>query len=527
MKRLFLKHYDRMLLEGQTAEDAADYASQRTHKGEYYESRVLPEAAFNGTAESREVRLKKGSGHDIKPVPESFKDIVKFYGGWLCCFETDFGRYIKGIERLGLDIAEILHKKAKYVSKNQAILDFEANHPGYVHRYDSVDWKDVHGFNAVQETGKGIVVTVLDSFKTELIPESMAGSIVTTNITKARNFIQDHGIGVSSVISHPIVGVSSDIKLILLDSSSCELIEDFSLPDSINSVDELLTSFNHAGNPILKPEILGQIGDIVNLSLGESEASRWDPDLGSSSIRYAFGLFDMIRRKNAIMVNAAGNYGSLSGMGFIVPKALARHESTRNLFISSTNLLDDGLHLSNHTDQPGQDKFLQMRTVSTIGKNIKIVNVGKVYDDAGTGEWSSSEIILQASGTSYSAPIVSAALALVLEHIRNVRADCLDAHELAVRAILESATPILVIPTTSEQRSRMNMLAEFSTPILLEGMMAKDLRPMKECKAYLAGEPLTFDITKEMIEDSRRRYGRGRLNVPSAMRWVNRQIWSR
>jgi hypothetical protein len=144
----------------------------------------------------------------------------------------------------------------------------------------------------------------------------------------------------------------------------------------------------------------------------------------------------------------------------------------------------------------------------------------EIYDEA-TQVISTREESEETSGTSFSAPIVSAAAAVILSYIRRLHPEEKNAHKLTAQALLESATPIVLIITTAEERQRMKMLAEYKTPIALEGIMSRDLKPLTGYKTMLAGEERIFDITEDMIKEMKRRYGRGRLNVEAAMRWVD------
>lgn len=177
------------------------------------------------------------------------------------------------------------------------------------------------------------------------------------------------------------------------------------------------------------------------------------------------------------------------------------------------------MHLSPTGDQPGDDEYVQECTISAIGTNINTVNM--IDRTIGNGLTIAVEDgSVEVSGTSYAAPIVSAAAALVLSHIRRLHPQENNSRKLTVRALLESATPMVLVSTTVEERNRMQRMMEYSTPILLEGMMSKDLHPLKNYTTMLAGKEKVFDITDDMIREMKRRYGRGRLNVEAAIQWV-------
>lgn len=519
--RLFHRHYDRMKAAGASREDATEYAIQRISKDQYHKRRAQPAAFDNATEESTHVLVRRNDFPVyVKPISWAYKELLSRFGNWLCCLDEDFSSFAWGTESLPKPIDKILRERLKYSSRTQAFKNLVSSHPGYIQYYDPVDWKQVHGFLSVNEFGDGSVVTVIDGFVNCRIPNSLAPSVAHAIIESRPSGTNSHGIQVASIISHPIFGVSPAIQLRLVNSI---VMDQFYLnnlvPGDLHSAEEVSDVLDNITLRLPDPIRL-QIGDIVNASVGDIGVATWSPELTLNTRMIATFLYTIIKGTGCIVVNSAGNAGSMSRLGFWIPKILSRNKHARDLYIQTTSLLDDGLHLSPYTDQPGDDEYVQDCTISAIGTNVSTLKIIDTVDENGqlvSVDQGSEEI----SGTSFSAPMVSAAAALVLSHIRRLHPEEQEPHKLTVKSLLQSATPIVLMVTSVEERKRMQRMLEFQTPVLLEGMMSKDLKPMKGYKAMLAGEEKIFDITEDMINEMKRRYGHGRLNVQAALQWVD------
>lgn len=516
--RLFTYKYERMQSADHAPEALAEYARARTHKGRYYQQRSTAEAASNQTKESLVPRFRKqangalaieGLQHRTRQSAEYWngkeRELLDQFGSWLVSFEPDFSRFSFGTERLSLRIDQIMAATQNQKSKKAAQMAFLKAHRNHVYSYFSQDWKRVHGFDRVSEAGESATVTVIDGFPGSKLPSSLQPAILTFSSFKGPSGpAYDHGIAVSTLISHPQLGVSSHIGLHLADLRSISDLEP-DLPEHISSVAELNDIISRS-NVLID---IGPIGDVVNASFGPNSQKLWAHRYDTKDQSLALKLEALIRTYDTVLVYAAGNSGSKMSIGNYEAKLLASSPSTSHLFINVVGLLDDGLHLSPFTEQPAGSRALQTRTLCAIGSNLKVL--GNDVDDR----------IEEKSGTSFSAPIISGAAALLISHLRKTTS--LTSNEiriLAARVLLESAEPIVLIETTEAERHRMGALLEYETPAVLEGIYSRDLRP-GEYTVNVAGEKRNVQVAAAMIRDSRSRYGMGRLDVPAAFKLVS------
>lgn len=515
--RLYLTHYDRMMLAGAHEQDATAYASARKHKGLYYQRRSRAGAYSNQTVESRQIHVSRHGG--LPALNPAFaitypgyliphvEELINRFGHWLVTFEDDFERFASGIEIVNFPLPELLGKIKKGVIRAETKKKFLQEHPGYLAYYNPADWKKVHGFDQIaNENGAMAVVTVYDRFKNIHIPDSMAPSILHSQLGRTAGRPDDHGIQVASLLSHPTLGVSPAIKLNLFDISNTSSFE--------NSLDmqglENLDHRDFSRRVGLSTNFLNLIGDVLNVSQGAHQDFLWESEHDHATAVHFTTLRTIVEANGCLLIFAAGNSGSRARIGFAGPKFLASSPVTRSLFINAVALLDDGLHLAPSTDQPGDHQQLYERSLCAFGTDVPVLKYGT--NDRTTRE----------SGTSFATPIISAAAALLVSHLKR-RFGTNNEHlpKFAATALLLSATPILLIPTEPGERQQMKSLLEYETPVALGGVMAKDLGTTRRIRVTIGSSQRIVEVTPEIIEKSRSRYGMGRLNVPAAFQLVN------
>lgn len=512
--RLFFTKYDRLLRSAVTSEQAAAYAEQRSNRHRYYRQRTAARASTNQTPESQRPFLtdqetKSTSVSTADPSVEYWMrkeaEVLRFFGAWFIGFDQDFKRYAEGVSLLSVPLYKLVSKQINMGRKRKAIAAFLLANPHYLPYYAPQDWKRLHGFTGQRETGSKATVTIIDRFANTEVPQSLIPATRDLCVLVDDWKLGDsHGVNIAGLISHPQLGVSKDISLFLVDVSYFkEAITFDGIPSSatVNSVADLQRAIQSASASFIS-DFTNAIGDVVNVSFAPPSDGAWSPSYDLSGIVSAGRLYTLIRGTNCVLVFSAGNTGSRMAIGNFGPKLLASHEETRPFFVNSVALHGDGLHLANYTEEPGDDEHLQKATLCAVGTGMKTVGLGD------------REVTV--SGTSYSAPVTTAAAALVLSHIRKEFPNLGFPRRLVARALLESATPVLLVPTTEQERQRLGCITELETPVALKSIRALDLKPMPSYSAMLAGEPKRFAITEEMIRESKRRYGMGILNVPAA-----------
>lgn len=253
--RLFHRHYDRMKAAGASREDATEYAKKRIDKDLYHTKRAQLDAFDNATEESTSVLAKRNAiKAPTKPASLAYQELISKFGNWLCCLDEDFSGFAWGIEHLPKDIDEILRERLKHHSRKQAFMNLKTEHPGYIMHYYALDWKQVHGFRPVSETGDGSVVTVLDGFVNCQIPRLLAPSVLNSLMKRSPSGSIKHGIQVASTISHPHFGISPKIHLRLVHNL---LLDQFYpidlLPDNLTSIEQIADALDRIAFKLPSP----------------------------------------------------------------------------------------------------------------------------------------------------------------------------------------------------------------------------------------------------------------------------------
>jgi hypothetical protein len=214
------------------------------------------------------------------------------------------------------------------------------------------------------------------------------------------------------------------------------------------------------------------------------------------------------------MVNAAGNE---SFSGTIENWSTAHICSAKDLapwFLRVGALLDDGLHLTSFTNQPGANMILAKRTISAIGQNIPTL----CWAANGGGALVEEALV---EGSSFAAPIVTSAAAIVTGYIREERTK----HGLpgdvpmdrVAQILLDSCTPIVLVKTTEDERKKIGYALEKLTPVALEGVLARDFKPGVVYTPLEGPIRRKIVVSEDMYKTSLGRYGMGRLDVKAAL----------
>lgn len=173
---------------------------------------------------------------------------------------------------------------------------------------------------------------------------------------------------------------------------------------------------------------------------------------------------------------------------FRIEKALARCEETAPYALFVVNIMRDGLTLDPTSNAPGDDSYLQARTLCAPGSDIK----STVF------ETSTSEGTRRMTGTSMAAPHVSGVAAIVLSNCPHLTGDQLST------CLLQGATPLVVF--------------DDGTPYALENMTVEQLE-----KAFFNQNTIPVsnkNITMEDVARGRRLYGMGRVNCEGALEYA-------
>lgn len=246
--------------------------------------------------------------------------------------------------------------------------------------------------------------------------------------------------------------------------------------------------------------------DIVNISLVTENSETWGARFDSGVLTK---LISQMLSVAKLVVHAASNEsfrGILEDPGL---ESVVRHLKLSSYFINAVALLDDGLHLSSYTNQPGKSDALSRRAVSAVGTNVTVLKWNKPRKTA---------VTTVSSGTSLAAPIVSGAAAIVLGALRAEFPGKEIHMDFVASAILDSATPIILVPKTEGQRKEYGYCLELETLVALEGVMAKDIDSITSYKPKSGVFKDEIIITEKMRRTSLKRYGRGRLQVVNAMK---------
>lgn len=233
-------------------------------------------------------------------------------------------------------------------------------------------------------------------------------------------------------------------------------------------------------------------GKIVNFSVGTMALSRFvsrharKPENMPPTVFFWWHITAVQKR---LLIKSAGNEGMLAGSGFMFAffKSFASHPSTCNQFINVTNLNIDGLHPNPTSVLPGRHADLQQRTISAIGTDIEVLDNSP----------QDSIHVHKESGTSFSAPFVSAVASIIEDQFPN-----LSTAEIG-HCILDSATPIILL----------GQFESFLEPVALDMMACELIGPGE----YRDVEGNVNKVTEEMIEKSRETYGMGRVHVERAL----------
>jgi hypothetical protein len=244
-------------------------------------------------------------------------------------------------------------------------------------------------------------------------------------------------------------------------------------------------------------------GQVVNLShsFGDTLSSIRGPK-ASNRVQYLVRIMasyiNMIEA-GKLLVFASGNESA------VLSSHKAAYSILRNLaklyprsFIIVNALSSDGMTLTRFGNQPGDHELNQV-LVCAPGKNIPISEA----DGNGT---------TFVDGTSFAAPFVSGIAAILLSNFPD--ASSTDVCE----AILRSATPILLRPTTKRLHKVPVALHKESMIMLKSGQVYKtmvyDPAFAQECREK------DIMVTAEMIRDGREKYGQGRVNLIRAHEYL-------
>lgn len=224
---------------------------------------------------------------------------------------------------------------------------------------------------------------------------------------------------------------------------------------------------------------------IINISLSFQDSRGI---LGLNMYRYdmpsmmavAYAFTQYLVEQDKLAVFALGNESlilSTTTLAYSLIKALAECKRTQEKMIVVAALAADGISLARFSNQPG-DHLIAERTICAPGEELAM-------PDGFTR-----------SGTSFSTPIVSTALASLKSHFPRLP------QVLLAQLILDSATPVITIPSLTGQKA-----------VLLEGLHARDFRPGM---TFSSGRE-SFFITEDMYKASRAKYGMGILNLEAAI----------
>ncbi|SFV61944.1 Extracellular serine protease precursor [hydrothermal vent metagenome] len=263
--------------------------------------------------------------------------------------------------------------------------------------------------SAYSNKGSNITIAVIDSGvnKSHILFRGASFSIARTNIASPTmtpyDILQNtggHGTGVASVINSNVVipGITSRIGLApsanVLDIGLSKSASDYNTNGFTN--DNIIKAFDYART---------NNADILNLSFGSEKSGNNVCSSSCLSAKMNKAYIDVIN-SNKIIVQAAGNDGqtnpSVQAQFAILPEA-------KGQMLAVGALNEDGSDIASFSNKAGNTKKYFLLAPGT---NIPVASADS----------SVNNLYKYSSGTSFAAPIVSAAAALVWSQARNLSA---------------------------------------------------------------------------------------------------------
>lgn len=317
--------------------------------------------------------------------------------------------------------------------------------------------------------GHGIIVGVIDSYDSCVQTSTILHKAVNPTFKGSGNpyvinegEITDHGIGVASIIvSDEIdiqkernaltIGVAPGAEFEMIDADSISLWEKltrehgdihwpehitWTVPKMAGAISEMVRTGTIAElglckNMIGDNPLLDSKSRILNFSSSFSQLKR-DGRKALTSFEGLYTLPIVLELlKSRLFIQSLGNDGvNVSSTDQIrLSKAIAYSPDTLPHYIMVTNLMQDGVTLNPTSNTPGEESYLQARTLSAPGTELTVSVL--------TGDDNGSAYQVN-SGTSFSAPHVSGVAAVVLSNFPE-----LTTAQLA-QCLLDSATPLLM-----------------------------------------------------------------------------------
>ncbi len=265
----------------------------------------------------------------------------------------------------------------------------------------------------------------------------------------------------------------------------CSVLDDFDEGGRVMKLNRLLYKLYDEDKTLSLVE-----GPIANLSRGEAIEKHGAVSIYALDwpIEYLFFFWKLMAMDKKLLIQSTGNNGIVLASTTIrrCQKAFAKHPSTRYNMIAVTALAPDALHIASYTNVPGDDWFLQDRTVAAVGSEVPVLH----------GHDEGYKVIFE-SGTSLSTPFVSSIAAIIKGEFPNLSQSAI------ATCILDSASPIILLGD----------VPSFQSPVQLDVMAYQFTHP----RTYTGLDGTVYEVNEDIISQSRSIYGRGKIHINRAL----------
>lgn len=330
----------------------------------------------------------------------------------------------------------------------------------------------------IESIGENVTVSIIDHFD-GVLPRKISAKVaqIVPKVLSTRPDIGNHLVNILTGIvpkaqvqacHMPLLAMKELIKSapVAIDKSSSWM----GTREIFNLLFKGIRQFTIMSTMYTANETFPIIGDIVQICLAEFEGK-----IAESYAERIVGLAHLARTvlNGAMIVSAAGDSALYQDNGSDDLTKLVQDKSSG--FLNVVGLAQDGLHLASYTNQPGS-MALGKRTLAAISHYPDLVS------------------------TSSAAAYVSGCAATLKSLFP------LLSNQTIANCLLQSATPIVLFSSTKA--------FPFSFPLALEAILAKDFRPGVAVKI----DQHRVNVTMTMFEESRKKYGMGRVNLAGAIK---------